>query len=295
MAQEKSIGGFVIAVASKLHSYIVLVRVPNAIMIGLAVIVGEGIALGTLPQPYIALFGFLTASLMMAGTMVMNDVYDLDVDRLNSPGRPIPSGKVNSREALIFSIFLSALAIVFSFLTGLLTGLTALLAVFLMAYYNTRGKKTGVLGNAVVSFNVALPFFYGGLAVGSLRPLLYTFSAMAFLANLGREVAKGIPDVEGDRAQGFRTVAVSFGSNVAGIASSSLFLAAVGLSALPPLLEKVSILYFPGVVLADAGFLFSAYSLATNSTPGEARKVKTQVLLWMLFGLIGFLLSRVSP
>ena len=44
-----------------------------------------------------------------------------------------------------------------------------------MVYYNTKGKKTGLLGNLVVSFNVALPFFYGGVAVNNLRPLLFVF------------------------------------------------------------------------------------------------------------------------
>jgi len=70
--------------------------------------------------------------------------------------------------------------------------LTGLAALALMAYYNTHGKKTGLLGNAVVSFNVALPFFFGGLAVGNLRPLLFIFFLLAFLANMAREIAKGI-------------------------------------------------------------------------------------------------------
>ncbi len=281
------------AFSSRVRAYVALVRVPNSLMIGFAVVVGEAIALGGVPPFDKALFGFFTASLMMAGTMVMNDIYDVEGDRVNSPARPIPSGRVSSREALGFTGILSAVSIVFSILLGLWTLLTALFALILTLYYNTRGKRTGIAGNAVVSFNVALPFFYGGVAVGSLRPLLFIFSVLAFLANLGREVAKGIPDYQGDQEQGIRTLAVVHGPRLAGLTSAGLFFAVVVLSFLPPFLGRVSLVYFPLIVLADLGFLYCAYSLLVNNTPESIRQVKTRVLLWMLLGLVGFLLGGI--
>jgi geranylgeranylglycerol-phosphate geranylgeranyltransferase len=163
-----------------------------------------------------------------------------------------------------------------------------------MVYYNTRGKKTGLIGNAVVSFNVALPFFYGGLAVNSIRPLLYIFSVVAFLANFGREVAKGIADVKGDSLRQVRTLAVVRGPKVAAWASTGLFVTAVLLSFLPPFLEKISWLYFPPVAITDAGFLYSSYRLLGNQTPENVRAVKGQVLVWMLLGLVGFLLGGAA-
>ncbi len=262
-------------------------------MIGLAVVVGEVIALGTLPSIDKTLPGFLTASLMMGATMVMNDLYDVQIDKINSPHRPIASGRVQPGEALAFLTVLSIASIFFALFLGSFTLLTALLALVLMAYYNTRGKRTGLPGNIVVSFNVALPFFYGGLAVGSLVPLVLIFSALSFMANLGREVAKGIPDLVGDRSLGVRTIAVSHGPKVAAQASSALFLTAVILSVLPPLLGEISVLYFPGVILADIGFAYSSIRLVVNSKPEAARKVKNWVLLWMLLGLVGFLLGGV--
>src|SRR3989475_13022252 len=130
------------AMSARLSAYSTLIRPPNTIMIGLAVIVGEAIALGKLPGAPEAIFGFLTASLMMAGTMVANDVYDVEIDRVNSPPPPLPSGTVKTSLSFFFSfVFLSAEE-----------GLSALLgigelihcppALFLMVYYNTRGKKT---------------------------------------------------------------------------------------------------------------------------------------------------------
>lgn len=271
-----------------------LIRIPNCLMIGLAVLVAETIGLGSLPTFAEALFGFLTAFLLLAGTMAFNDIQDVQVDRVNSPDRPIPSGKVTIRQAYELSIIFSALALISSLVLGILTFLTALVALVLMAYYNTRGKKTGVLGNAVVSFNVALPFFFGGLAVDSLRPLLFIFFLLAFLANTAREVAKGIADVAGDSSKGVMTIAVTQGPRRASELAAAFFLVAVLLSFLAPVFDqKVSLFYYPGVVIADLGFLYSSYRLVRDPTAPTVRKVKSQALVWMLLGLVGFFLGGI--
>jgi len=284
-------GRFNPSLSSHIGAYLTLVRVPNCLMIGLAVIVGETIALGGLPPLGNAVFGFLTASLLLAGTMVLNDIQDIQMDIVNTPNRPLPSGKIGVREAYALSLVLSSLAIIFSAFLGVFTLLTALIALALMAYYNTRGKKTGLLGNAVVSFNVALPFFFGGLAVDNLRPLLFIFFVLAFLANMAREIAKGIADVAGDSAKGVRTVAVAMGTSSAARMTAALFAIAVLLSITAPLFDNVSLFYYPGVAAADLGFLYSSYRLIRDQTPKTVRAVKTQVLFWMLLGLVGFLMG----
>jgi geranylgeranylglycerol-phosphate geranylgeranyltransferase len=263
-------------------------------MIGLAVLVAETIGLGGLPSAVEAVFGFLTAFLLLAGTMVFNDIQDVPVDRVNSPDRPIPSGRVTIRQAYALSIVFSSLALISSLVLGVLTFLTATIALVLMAYYNTRGKRTGLLGNAVVSFNVALPFLFGGLAVNNLRPLLFIFFLLAFLANTAREVAKGIADVAGDSSKGIMTIAVTQGPKRAAELAATLFVVAVFLSFLAPFFDqKVSLFYYPGVAIADLGFLYSSSRLISDPTPTTVRKVKTQVLLWMFLGLVGFLMGGV--
>jgi geranylgeranylglycerol-phosphate geranylgeranyltransferase len=277
-----------------LAPFLTLIRIPNCLMIGLAVLVAETIGLGGLPSPMEAVFGFLTAFLLLAGTMVFNDIQDAQVDQVNSPERPIPSGKVTIRQAYGLSIIFSALALISSLVLGILTFLTALVALALMAYYNMRGKKTGLLGNAVVSFNVALPFFFGGLAVNNLRPLLFIFFLLAFLANTAREVAKGIADVAGDSSRGIMTIAVTQGPKRAAELAAAFFVAAVLLSFLAPVFDqRVSLFYYPVVVIADLGFLYSSYRLVRDPTPTSVRKVKSQVLVWMLLGLVGFFMGGI--
>src|SRR5712691_6434699 len=120
------------AMSARLNAYLTLIRPPNTIMIGFGVVIGEAIGLGKLPGIREAVFGFLTASLMMAGTMVANDVYDVEIDKVNSPQRPLPSGTVKTRDATLLAVALSVAAMGFSALLGLWTFLTALLALVLM-------------------------------------------------------------------------------------------------------------------------------------------------------------------
>src|SRR5207244_8302248 len=143
-------------------------------------------------------------------------------------------------------------------------------------------------------FHSSWPFFYALLAVIMISPLLFIFSVVAFLANLGREVAKGIADVEGDRISHVRTMAVLRGAKVAAIASAGLFVSAVLSSFLPPFLENVSWLYYPPVIVADGGFLYSAHRLIGNQAPDNIRSVKGHVLIWMLLGVVGFFLAAAA-
>src|SRR6266704_182869 len=129
-----------LAFSARLAQFLMLIRIPNCLMIGLAVLVAETIGLGGLPSAVEAAFGFLTAFLLLAGTMVFNDIQDVPVDRVNSPDRPIPSGRVTIRQAYALSIVFSSLALISSLVLGVLTFLTAIVALVLMAYYNTRGK-----------------------------------------------------------------------------------------------------------------------------------------------------------
>jgi hypothetical protein len=54
---------------------------------------------------------FLTGFTLTGAAMVINDYYDRDIDAVNEPGRPIPNGEVKPREAVAYSILLSAVGL----------------------------------------------------------------------------------------------------------------------------------------------------------------------------------------
>lgn len=276
--------------------FIRLMRPVNSVMIGFAVIVGAVIGGGPviLTSPLMMLLSFVTGLTLAGGAMAINDYYDREIDAINEPGRPIPSGAVKPMEALAVSLVLSILGLVASWLTSAGNSVIAFLAWMTMIAYSTIGKRTGLPGNMMVSTLISLPFIYGGILIGgsSLKSSLL-FALMAFLANTGRELTKGIVDLEGDGALGIRTVAVSKGAVVAARLSAILYVLAIAVSPLPLYLGLVSFWYVPFVGLTDLGLFYLSISLIRNPSRENSRRVKNWVRLLMISGLLGFLLGNL--
>jgi len=278
----------------KAFVFLTIIRPVNCLMIGFGVVIGEIMALNGCLIPIPALIGFLVAFFLMAATMVMNDYYDLEIDMVNNPRRPIPSGLVSPREALSYSFLLSIIGLVFAAFTNPSGFIVAAFALGLMMYYNTRGKRTGLLGNVLVSVCIALPFIYGGIVVESVKPVLGIFSIMAFLSNLGREVTKGVMDVDGDALKGVRTVAVLHGPTKASQISALFFALAVLISPIPIVFDMVSTLYIPLVAVADLGFIASSIFFIRDPSRRNAKTVKSLALVWMSIGLAAFVAGSYS-
>lgn len=269
-----------------------LLRPVNCVMMGLAVLTGEVIAYGTLYfSP--SLLGFATAFTLTGASMITNDYWDRSVDAVNAPSRPIVSGLISARLALFYAFILILIGLSSALLTGVLSFLIAAASLFVSLLYNYRGKRLGLVGNFMVSACISIPLVYGGFLYRDVAPLsgmglLLFFDLMVFLANTGREVNKGIADVEGDRLSGARTVAIHFGLRAAAFVAAALYLSAVSLSVFPWLLGLVPWMYLPLVAVADAGFIASSFILLRDYSRESALRVKRMVLVWMLLGLLAF-------
>jgi len=272
----------------KAYAFFEIIRPINCLMIGFGVVIGEIIALNGRLILVPATVGFLVAFFLMAATMVLNDYHDIEIDRINNPRRPIPSGMVSPREALSYSFLLAIIGLVFAAFTNMSGFIVAAFALGLMMYYNTRGKRTGFFGNILVSICVALPFVYGGIVVNSVKPILGLFSIMAFLSNLGREVTKGVMDVDGDASKGVKTIAVLHGSSKASRIAALFFSLAVLISPIPIIFNMISTLYIPLVAVADVGFIASSIVFVKNPSRSNAKTVKSLALIWMTIGLAAF-------
>jgi geranylgeranylglycerol-phosphate geranylgeranyltransferase len=279
----------------RLGGYVSLLRPINALMMAFAVLVGVFLAGGdpfTLGIDRIAA-GMATGFLVLGSAMVLNDYADADIDRINAPHRPIPSGIVSRRAALIYGVSLGLAGLVTAAYTGPYTLILALLAWVVSVIYDFRGKKTGLPGNLMVSFNVAMPIAYGAALASRLDSSIAVFWLMIFLANTGREIIKGIADVAGDAARGVRTLAAVRGMKAAAVTAAVLVVIAVAMSPLPLLLGDAAAPYLL-VIFADIGFIHASISIVRDPSPINARKVKQAMLLYMLVGLVAFLLARLG-
>jgi len=281
----------------KLPAYLEIIRVPNSIMMGAAVLVGiiisdPGYLLHGESLLKVA-FGFLTGFFLTASSMVLNDYVDREIDAINEPERPIPSGKIHPNEAFIYGIALGILGLFFSVWTGIYTFILASLTFLIAILYNFRLKKFGLLGNMCVAYTVSVPLLYGSLLSNSLSGKILLYSAMIFLSIVGREITKGISDIEGDSRKGVKTLAVRYGEKIASYAALSFFIAAVLLSFIPPMIGMANLWYTALVTITDALLVLLSLQLVREPTRHNAKKVKNRVLVAMAIGLAAFALSSV--
>jgi geranylgeranylglycerol-phosphate geranylgeranyltransferase len=281
----------------RLLGYFRLMRPINCLMMGFTVIVGAAIArLNSLGDSWLNLvYGFITGFMLTAASMTINDYYDRQIDAVNEPKRPIPSGLIRPAEALGFAIALTITGFVASFLTNIFSLLVALIAWAVFVAYTTAGKRSGLPGNLLVSMCVAIPFVYGSVAVANEVNLnVLIFATIAFLSNTGREIAKGIVDVKGDKARNVKTLAVRHGEKTAALAAAAFYLFSVSLSPLPLFLGLVSFWFIPIVAVTDIGLITSSLMLIRNYSRENARRIKTTVLVWFIIGLVAFVVGSAS-
>lgn len=275
----------------KVSGFIRLMRPINCAMMGFAVFVGAVLAYPQFSNfDWLGvLYGFITGFMLTAASMTINDYYDREIDAINEPSRPIPSGSVSSRQALAFVFILSTVGFVFAYLTSVLCLMVAVIAWIVMVAYVTVGKRSGLPGNLLVSTCVAIPFIYGSLIVLSQVQLsVLLFTLMAFLSNTGREITKGIVDVKGDKTEGIKTLAVRYGERTAAVAAAVFYLLAISLTPLPRYLGIVSLWFIPFVLATDLGFAVSSFLLLKDYSRENARRIKNMVLLWFILGLLAF-------
>ena len=278
----------------KLSGYVRIMRPVNCLMMGFAVLVGAALASpNNLNSMLLSLvYGFVTGFALTAASMTINDYYDREIDAINEPKRPIPSGLIKPREAILLATALTIIGFATAYLTNLtypLCLVIAIIAWIIFVTYTTIGKRSGLPGNFLVSMCVTIPFIYGSIAaLGEIKLNVLLFSSMVFLSNTGREITKGIVDIEGDKTKNVKTLAARHGANSAAIAAAAFYLSAVSLSPIPWFLGLVSFWFIPIVLITDLGLVSSSFMLLKNHSRENSRKIKKTVLLWFLVGLLAF-------
>ncbi|HXQ91859.1 MAG TPA: geranylgeranylglycerol-phosphate geranylgeranyltransferase [Nitrososphaerales archaeon] len=278
-------------------SLLSLIRPANSVLVGFAVVVGIAVTSKNYHEIFTltSLLGFFTGFFVSSFSMVSNDIYDLEVDRVNQPGRPIPSGIVTVEQAKVFSVILLVLGLAASAGLGYATFGIATVFALIGWYYNYGGKKSGLFGNSLVALSLAIPYIFGSVALGSyMINLSYLLAVTSFLAGMGREVLKGVADMQGDKVRNVRTVAVSYGTKTAKDLSALFFLLAVVSSTLPlllGLLGKAVLLYSGLILIPDAVFIFLAYKVLSLRNEQDSLRLKSTALQGMMLGLIVYLIS----
>ncbi|BAC89750.1 chlorophyll synthase ChlG [Gloeobacter violaceus] len=170
----------------------------------------------------------LSGPLLAGYTQTLNDYYDRELDAINEPYRPIPSGAIAI--AQVVAQILGLLGLGLALAVGLdlwaaaefgarhtpwvLTGLT-LFGAFLAYIYSApplKLKQNGWLGNyALGASYIALPWCAGHALFGSLSPTIVVLTLFYSFSGLGIAIVNDFKSIEGDRKLGLRSLPVIFG------------------------------------------------------------------------------------
>lgn len=291
------------------YDYIKVCRPLNCILTTLAVVVGGVASPGSQSTLVIEsssllalqnlIIGAMAAGLIAAGGYVINDIYDVEIDKINIPSRPIARGAISLSKARKYSLLLFGSGIALCLFTfNAIAFLTCLCATYLLYRYSTDFKSSGFVGNLTVACLSFILFFYGGVLIASPTSAIFP-AAFAFLLILAREIVKDVEDITGDEENKCLTLPIRYGvSKSLFIAKSLLSLLAI-FSIIPYFLGVYSSLLYPLFIVVNDSFL--AVVLVYLSWKPEAELIiaatpSKQILkLCMVLGTIGFFISTLIP
>lgn len=222
------------------RAFLSIIRPQNCFIGGLTVIAGIAMAFRIAPIGVAAdflllfIYGYATYFFVAAGGNVVNDIFDIEVDKINRPHRALPSGRMTVRQAWYFVAILSFLGLLFALLTGPWSALIVLCFELIGYAYAAKVKTLGLAGNFMVAFSFAFGVLYGsfiyaetvGQTLSDAIPIPHwLFFLTAFLILQARETIKGAEDVEGDEERDVRTIARIYGYRAAaGVAAGLNFI-----------------------------------------------------------------------
>ncbi len=251
-------------------AFIRITRPHNAVVAGLTALIGYLIATGTLTPPSLLLA--VVVALITAGGNVINDVFDVEIDRINRPERPIPAGEISLAGAKMYTTALFVGGIAFATLTTALCLAIALVNSVTLIAYAVRLKRTPVLGNVAVAYLTASVFLFGGAFAG-IEGLVQNLSlaAITFLATIAREVLKDAEDVDGDAAGGAHTLPMIVGVRRTGMLAFACACGAV-LASILPFGDWWGPFYLAAIAVVDIVILFGASRGLRCTSPGCVRE-----------------------
>jgi len=243
-----------------LGAFLRLVRWPNLVFIALTqflfyyFILLPGYRISNLEvyvnslQPTLFCLLSLSSVLIAAAGYIINDYFDLNIDRVNKPDKLVVDKIIKRRSTILWHWILSGLGVLLGFYVSWkihnpIVGLANFGCVGLLWFYSTTFKRKLLIGNVIISLLTAwvilvlyiCEFRFSGLEDPILHKVLsrlfkftILYAGFAFIISLIREVVKDIEDMEGDTRYGCRTMPIVWGVNTAKVFAATWLVVLIG-------------------------------------------------------------------
>lgn len=238
-------------------------------------------------------FIILATVCVVAAGYIINNFYDVKVDRIN---RPLKTGldtivKQSTRLQLYF--FLNFLGFLFGFLVSLRAGLFFAIYIFGIWIYSHKLKKHPLMGLISATMLTILPFFMIFVYYKNFSNIIFVHAIFLFLVIMVRELIKDLENIKGAIANNYRTFSVVHGEQKTKKLSISLLLFSFFSIAILFRLPELGFMryYFYGALIT---LLFVAISLWKSETKKQYQFLHNILKLLLLIGVLSLVFIDTS-
>lgn len=280
------------SLSKQIIAYIKITRPLNAVITFFVVVVAILISQKEQTDFYVILLASITAALVAAAGNIVNDIFDIETDKISHQDRVLVLGKISKTEAWTEYILLNSISIIISILLSVKLIVIVLATIILLFIYSSTLKKMPLIGNLTIAFLTGLAFIYGGFAAGNPMAAIVP-AVFAFLVNLIREIVKDMQDIEGDKTSGVNTFPLKFGFQKSKILILIITFSLILYTLYPFIIEFYGIEYFMIVMLfVNPSLILCLKFLFDDKKENRLSVVSNVLKLNMVFGLIAIYLGK---
>lgn len=190
-----------------------------------------------------------------AGILSINDFFDKDIDKINSPQRPIPSGRVGHIEVLLISGFLFLSSLLFSILINFWCFMITFITIILAVLYPIL-KRKGIIGHLTIGTISSMAILFGGAVMNNLSSAVILITITVFLYFMVVNIITSLKDIKGDKASDAYTLPVTIGPYKAVFYSAPFLLLGVFINIFLYFNGNAHIFIIPSLLVFDGWLLF---------------------------------------
>ena len=255
----------------------------------------------------------ISSTCIAAAGYIINDYFDLNIDRINKPRRLIIQRIISRRWAIVWHLFLSMAGVAIGFFLDFTThvtllGFSNLACACLLFLYSISLKKKLLSGNVLISLLTAWTvlvvawcearFFFNpaDLNIHKIIRITFLYTGFAFVISLIREAVKDMEDIEGDRKYGCKTMPIVWGINASKI-YAAIWLVTITLILVLLLLYMLQIRWWFGaiycLILIIIPLIRIFQRLFKANTSEDFHKLSSMIKFVMFTGILSMIFFRI--
>ncbi len=205
----------IITIKDKLFAHLETWRIYTIIWCGLVSLTGSCISHEGFPPLIIAFFVTITPMMGWAAALYLSDFLDRKLDAIEKPHRPIPSGRISPKEAIIVGGIFVITGLIISYILGIYNFILVFIVAILVYSYTKISKSKGLMGNLNRGVVIVAAYFYGVFSANihiELLPVYIWILPLVFLFHdTNSNLVGAIRDMKGDKKGGYQTIPVKYG------------------------------------------------------------------------------------